>query len=648
MDQRRAKKAAILLLGALALAVLAGGCGSDTDRRWPARGQILSAATPTAGVSTCAACHYQQTANWLASRHANLDPAGNLYSVGTPTIGQVSAASCKSCHDPLGDSNNLSAGNVGNVVRPVVGCESCHGPGSLHANAGGAGPILLNARVNGTVITGATLTLSGQFVMCTSCHELLDMTTGAIKSGPTHSTGLPVPTGSQYVITDSHLAQAGTWSNVDGSLVSASIGGYAMDFSNEKVCAACHDPHGTADINREWARSGHAGYGEWFEKNPWNDYNWSCDGSNTAGCGARAGVPSSRKTCQRCHTTTGFVLFADALRSGDTALAAIITAGSYTIPDFYKAAFKPEMLECKGCHTDNRGTIRNPGAFNASYGGTIRRQYPDMAGSNVCVPCHAGRKAGDYINSLTTKFKAGMTLRDVEAHYLAAAGTMAAAVGYEYAGRSYANPSSYKHDKIGTSSLGIGGKDGPCVGCHMYRSDAGANHTFSAVATSATGTVTGITSDVCFNMNCHAGSNGALTIATEDEKVRFHSALEALEAQLPAKGFTLSTGTAQIWDATDDTGNTTGKNNIGAAFNYLLLEDDPGSYVHNSKYAKRLIYDSLDWLDDNNLNYSVGESLQILLISAEAKAAAQEYLLPNGPLWTGVYPDGYGISSERP
>jgi hypothetical protein len=93
---------------------------------------------------------------------------------------------------------------------------------------------------------------------------------------------------------------------------------------------------------------------------------------------------------------------------------------------------------------------------------------------------------------------------------------------------------------------------------------------------------------------------------------------------------------------TDKTGYTTGKNNMGAAFNFNLFEHDPGAYVHNRYYVKRLIYDSLDWLDDNLMNYSVGATLSAECGSGSAPvwcAGAMEYLLPNGIL---------GIAAERP
>lgn len=41
---------------------------------------------------------------------------------------------------------------------------------------------------------------------------------------------------------------------------------------------------------------------------------------------------------------------------------------------------------------------------------------------------------------------------------------------------------------------------------------------------------------------------------------------------------------------------------MDTAFNYNLLYHEPGAYAHNRYYTKRLIFDSIDWLDNNNLD----------------------------------------------
>jgi hypothetical protein len=655
MKHRMRSGKAFIFLAVLVWAALLGGCGkSDSGSIGPATASVLSAATPTAGLSVCTGCHPSQTTDWLTSKHANLDPAGNLYSAGVPTIGLVQAGGlgCIRCHDSNGDSNNLTAGYTGNVPRPLIGCESCHGPGSLHADAGGAGPISLLSNTSGT--TFGAVTVSGQFVMCTGCHELLNISTGALNASPTHSTGAPSPTGPQYIITDTHFATAGNWSGAGGANIN-DISGYAMNYASETVCTDCHNPHKNADINRDWASSKHA---DKLAADAWAHYNWSCDAAN---CGAAG----SRTSCQRCHTATGFAAYADALQSGNQSLAETIWNGGISLVP-YSAGFKPEMLKCTGCHTDNRGNLRNPGAYNAKYTiGTVPNavanvQYPNLSTSNVCIPCHVGRGNGKTIHNLNTGQTATVDFSNLsfpDGHYLTAGGTMFKGTPYEYAGRTYMDPASFKHNQIGTSNAPNTGLNGPCIGCHMDRTGMSGNHLFEPISANS-GTII-VSSAICFT--CHAGSSTDFGTVVQDEKDRFDSALQALQTQLAlatSGSYTFSTNypyfVQKNWlsaSDTDTTGNTTGKNNLGAAFNFSLLYHEPGAYVHNSRYVKRLIYDSLDWIDDGIMNNSVGATLSAACGGVTPPAwcqGAMNYLLPIGSQWNGTYPAGYGIDAERP
>ena len=40
-----------------------------------------------------------------------------------------------------------------------------------------------------------------------------------------------------------------------------------------------------------------------------------------------------------------------------------------------------------------------------------------------------------------------------------------------------------------------------------------------------------------------------------------------------------------------------------------MLHHEPGAYVHNLQYSKKLIYDSIDYLDDATFNSSVEATL---------------------------------------
>ncbi|OGW42351.1 MAG: hypothetical protein A2010_08695 [Nitrospirae bacterium GWD2_57_9] len=802
-EWKQRSRTGTVLLVMLLFALAVQGCGSSSQETMPVgSGGLLSSSTPTAGVSACASCHTRVAADWLTTKHANLDAPGDDSSIGNPAVGQIAGCTAN-CHDRTGDSGNITAaGTLGNEPRPVVGCEACHGPGSLHVSAGGMGPIhLLSNGSTGTVLgSGPTATVSGMFVTCTSCHELLDssgtLTVAAHDVGGADAVASE-KTGTQYTITDTHSAVSNSWSSTSGSnniSSGPSITGYAMDYSRDRVCIDCHNPHKPADINREWAQSAHADrYGKnssdpsGFFKGAWAYYNWSCDGTSAAGCGEPTpGIYNKRKACQRCHTTSGFSAYADALRSSDLETAEAISDGTRTsIP--YDPGFKPEMLKCNGCHTDNKGTLRNPGAVTADYDLTTTyptstypeatyakasHAYPDVAGSNVCMACHTARESGDTIKNLNkpgvpqVNF-ANETLSFVNSHYLGAGGTVFRATGYTFTTRNYENKSDFRHYQIGTSAEPGTGTNGPCVGCHMSRENKNGNHLFLPVGRTGTSglsttgiiskpvvTITGITSKVCFNASCH-GPNDAVIEVVHAQKEQLEEAMDAFKVQLEKRGYyyaeahpyfykirdgsiisggtvsvtynsTIVTGTGVDWIAsgvtgsslgkpadrfrvnddgayysiasvatgsislqrpykgvtntspaeytilrglkdpvtyvehaiktwvtgttpdypvqavdTDTTGNTTGKNNMGAAFNFNLLDHDPGAYAHNRYYAKRLIYDSIDWLDDNQMNYSVGLTLNALPGGTTYKAGALEYLL-NGGVATPY------IAAERP
>jgi hypothetical protein len=680
--KRKKNRTVFVLFAALVSAALLGGCGNNAGEVQPASG--ATAGATTVGINVCTGCHTVATADWLTSKHANA--VDGLDSAGSPTLGgNYTPGACGQCHDPNGDSANIiAAGYIGSVPRPIIGCEACHGGGSLH---NGSGPISLLSNTTGTTLSGG-VTVSGQFVMCTNCHELLDSTGTTTNSNPAHLAA-PSPTGTQYTITDTHFATPGVWNGPpNGRTNTVDITGYAMDFANETVCTDCHNPHKAADISKEWASSKHA---DTYFADAWAHYNWS---------------QTSMKACQRCHTTTGFAYYAETLAAGNQALADSIRAGTAVSQITPTTGFKPEMLECWGCHSDNRGDLRNPGDYLATYViGTVPNasasyQYPNVAASNVCMTCHTGRDSGKAINQLNTGQTATVDFgnygySNVDGHYLTAGGTMFKGTGYEFAGRSYVNPASFRHYQIGTSAAPNTGTNGPCIGCHMERPGLPGNHLFEPVEDSG-GTITNVSSEICFN--CHAGSSTSLAAIVNQEKSNYEDALSALTYELNAQNFFFipkypsglgafpyfftsappltepqttcaqnvpvmnfqTGGTTPAGNCTgtppsckcvgnDDGTVGTGKNNIGAAFNMSLLHHEPGAFVHNSRYVKRLIYDSIDWMDDGALNYSVGTTLcSVCALSCTGSGldsqpwcpGAIPYLLPSG-----VH---YGVDAERP
>jgi len=271
-------------------------------------------------------------------------------------------------------------------------------------------------------------------------------------------------------------------------------------------------------------------------------------------------------------------------------------------------------------------------------------------------------------------------------HYLTAGATIFRTSGFEfYSSHYYNNPSNYAHDRIGVGNYSNTGTSGPCITCHMKPG----NHTFLPVKKSSndklTAIATELTSTIC--ANCH-GTMSAEVINHEREQ--FHAAMEALNSLIKDKlfiyfatvnpyfftkpyvtgyveagscsenlavrnwqtggttTFTFVPATKTCRPATAASGTSgTGDNNMGAAFNYNLLHHDYGAFAHNRYYAKRLIYDSISWLFDNDVKtttntagyYSDVEAAiqSSASLTAEQKDTACAYLFRNSALGYTVY-----------
>ena len=152
----------------------------------------------------------------------------------------IGSAACAECHQeiakhfPTATHAALMAEGK-NAVN--IGCESCHGPGSLHKEKGGAHHTLINPRRSPEVCFQCHLDKRGQFnlphthpvlsghVSCTDCHDP--------HKGPA------VAGGGTALLTQSETC---------GRCHTAQRGPFV--FEHEAVregCTTCHDPHGTVN-----------------------------------------------------------------------------------------------------------------------------------------------------------------------------------------------------------------------------------------------------------------------------------------------------------------------------------------------------------------------------------------------------------------
>ena len=712
------------------------GCGNKNETlgaKSSTGNNNSSSETAAIGMDNCVQCHLQEPQDWLTSSHANLQAVDHttlapldlgLNSDGFPYYGYFTDASCTRCHDPLNDGHHLVANVTGNVPRPVVGCESCHGGGAEHY---GVGPIpypsptaqncspchnstfpdnhllshptgrnifkeysaspharSINAQtiasgstvkavcsrchtdenfrtyayaVPGTtgyaalssyfstvgdlpgasniqcrtchgahtasknqleIINGATVageTQSPQYNTCTDCHQL-DNANGLVLAGATNGafhdpSANPVNGNAGYLLLANHAGVPGDTRLNTGANKRAL---YFVNKTDKDSCDKCHDPH-SADltVNRQYAQSGH---GDPLA-DPWTHYDWK---------------NPSRGACQRCHTSTGFKNYANSLITNtvydSTKNDFSYLAGNDAPNPEVDTNDQNETLYCWACHTDYKGGLRQPPAIIPGYkamdGTTVN--LPDARGSNVCLACHSGRDSGGSIAISTANFA---NTAFINSHYLAAGGILYQSAGYMYSGRDYSN-GAFEHPQIGMSGSGTG-TNGPCVGCHMHTNPQ--NHLLSPVTQNGD-TITAITSTAC------ATSHGSdMTVSRlNNEQAGLGAAMSALNDQLKLKGFcfkdsspyffTVASGCAtKVSDWTNGV-SANGKPNMGACFNYNLLEHEPGAFVHNPDYVKRLIYDSINWIDDYSLNGSVYGTLNALNATTYPyKAEAMSYLL---------------------
>jgi hypothetical protein len=527
--------------------------------------------------------------------------------LGSPHASSANGPSCQSCHNP-----GLALPHPGYSLTDMTAnpglyysCVTCHYPGSTIVSSWPPAGFAFHTAYN---FTNA----------CTQCHD-------------PHTTlfnnNLPYP----------HFADSTT----------------SAQFVNPNItCNNCHvsavdNSFNIYSANYQWALSG--------KGNPTSPA-YVADQFQALGTSGASPATSTANDCVRCHTTTGYINY--------------VTSNFTNIAPFGPAAGSREMIACSACHnptpfdaTFDRRTVGihtggppsniQPYAFygysSGAYGKEILTNvYSSQGQSNLCIVCHTGRVSGQNIQDIATKVgPAGAFWSNVGficSHYMASAALLfenAAVwpIGYEYrAGTS--NPiGNFAHPAIGDATLG------PCISCHMNGSVK--KHLFTPVSTATNGTITAITSTTCFAANCHASGNFTASFL-QAQKTGYQAALAVVAAQLAARGIYYNAGIAPYffsdqaftipttnWILTIN-GTRFGSNVMGAAFNLMLLQSDGGAYTHNDWYTKRLLYDTLDFLDDGVENDSILTTLQnmcttpnnLSCVDATTLSNAESYLFP--------------------
>lgn len=377
----------------------------------------------------------------------------------------------------------------------------------------------------------------------------------------------------------------------------------------------------------------------------WNHYDWSNGSTNPA---------ANRQACQRCHTATGASNYMngpakyDRTKNDFSHLAGWSASAAAAPTATAPASKQREVLYCWGCHSNSgAGVIRNPGAITADYNFKgAKAVFPDVAQSNLCVACHSsmGTSSGEAIAALPDANMSNQSF--LGPHYMAAAALMYVKLGFtafidpntvigtSTYGKSLTSTDdggaiSSTHRKFGSAAMigdhGITAADtaflsgGPCFTCHM----AGKHHTLEMDATAF--------NTICVKCHTKEGTTtltaaNFTTVFLEEQSAVFQDALTLAKAKLAAAPYNIVYDSAVYpyffptsapvphvrtdgvtdWTRGGVLSPADARKLMGACFNINVLDREPAVYAHARTYARRLLYDTIDFLDNGLIDMSVG------------------------------------------
>jgi len=637
----------VFSLSLLLIFTLAAGCGTalkESGGDQTGSGDGIAATAEYVGLDNCYTCHNQtKFGKWMDSRHANFEPddllrvdyttmqaPGSTYEYGYDEIdGDPNRASCDPCHTGADDGGTILDinwngdvfvnPNIGQISRPVISCEACHGGGSLHygvgalpypqpafdqctnchdfnedddgyghhiadsyrywANAAGDNPHEGAADADPSV---ASTTIASVAFSVTTLPASGHTSWGGSYAGPYSFSG-------NRTIRDTHFNEI--WIKEDDKVTQFTVATAKLGYVNldddspntgmvnsdddESCTASCHGAHDfDLTINNQWAAGAHNPVPE----GPIIDDGGDPVPTGPANWGAvdHGGFSAS---CQRCHTSMGFAEMAP-LSNGSTTLTPDDADGFITCNACHDGINNPTAADKHLRFTDDVYLFNNDGSVITTV---------DADNSAVCIYCHQGREDPSRVDG--TRFR--------NMHYLPSASVQYAVKGYEYAGTygTYVGQQTAHADTAGN-----------CVGCHMEDSlvdELIGGHTFYP----AYGTTDNVTT--CDTAGCHSGitvfddinaagdwdSNGS----TESAELEIAGLRTTLLAAIEAYNMNPVDSTMDVYYQAgypyfvlSDANQSWDLPLAAAAYNWQFIYKDPGAYAHNGKYAAQLLRDSIE------------------------------------------------------
>jgi hypothetical protein len=537
-------------------------------------------------------------------------------------LGAVAAAGCSSSssNDSAGSGAPVKHGDFSPQTNPALHvaafmsqcqtpkaagaytCTACHGANLL----GGAGPSCATCHAApGADACGSTHSTDGSFINpmnhgqgwisnsseCRSCHGA-DTAGTAFAPACNKCHGMPHTPGGYSSHAPDFLVQLDAISAT--TVISSTSVGFTVS------CTGCHGS------GADW----------WKLQGAFPGYQApscaKCHAYPTTGHFAASGHNSG--VCARCHTGDGFrdLIGADGSTVDVLNVQYGSSAGAATQRTSFNSGFR-----CNACH--NGATVLGGGSLN-------QHKFPSgnvltLDGKTaICAQCHDGGRPGYEISQVAAQLAgnagpdaqlATTANKTVRAHYFPAASTLygkEAANWAQYAGMNYTgrndhggqNGCVFCHDAHtgdlpadGAAANQIGGK---CGVCHF--NEAGA--TISTLAELQETRQFGFEGDIDGN-----GAEESLQVEINGLGSTLYQAIQAYAANVSNTPICNPTPTdnkvyvqANTTDACGTGANATAYNKftprlLNAVYNFLMYQQDPGTWAHNPRYTIEVLFDAI-------------------------------------------------------
>ena len=273
----------------------------------------------------------------------------------------------------------------------------------------------------------------------------------------------------------------------------------------------------------------------------------------------------TRTSCAPCHTSQGFL---EVLANGGMATAEEIV--------------DPLPPNCYACHSIHQSYTTDDWALTSSDPVTfwLTGETMDLGAGNQCIQCHQAR-----IRNLNSQWDPLPPPLDSDTMlYLSTTryGPHHGSQGMVFTGSGGAENSTASFDNSLHTSL-IGGDGKACVTCHMAQFDPEASLGGHQFAVTHDGEV-----NEAGCVACHDSGQAEDLIAGTQSEIK--GMLYELGGRLMELGMLRDTTGSNAWRTNQDTFPSA---HIGALWNAVYIAEDKTYGVHNYKYTKALLEESL-------------------------------------------------------